>query len=371
MLHPGNLPVNFFGCISSVQKNNGFVDDFHVGAARWFSDLLKRLWRTDISDKDHVEQYLRDQYRRNLRRNTIRNTLPTIITFMRVLKRSGKHHLEEVGRADLEAFIEHQQDRGLKPSSVRNRLHILKAFLRYEMDKGTVSPDVFLKRMCIKVPDCLPKAMEMEDESKLLSVIDNIRDRAMILLLLRTGMRIGELLNTKVQDVHLDQRKIDIQESQKNRIGRVVYFSDDAKDMLIAWYRQRNSEKEFVFYARGRDTMTYGSARSMFCKYLIKANLSYKGYTLHCLRHTNASSLLNAGIPLECLRELLGHNSVEVTRRYARLTNKTREAEYFKAMEKIERGEIDGYYKLDRELQEIFEEKKLLPVHGEKLHEHP
>ena len=70
------------------------------------------------------------------------------------------------------------------------------------------------------------------------------------------------------------------------------------------------------------------------------------------------------------LESYSGHNSVEVTRRYARLTNKTREAEYFKAMEKIERGEIDGYYKLDRELQEIFEEKKLLPVHGEKLHEH-
>jgi site-specific recombinase XerD len=98
----------------------------------------------------------------------------------------------------------------------------------------------------------------------------------------------------------------------------------------------------------------------MFCKYLRKADLSHKGYTLHSLRHTNASSLLNAGIPLECLKELLGHTSVEMTRRYAKLTNKTREKEYFKAMSKIERGEIDGYYKLDLELQEILKEKKLL-----------
>ncbi len=80
----------------------------------------------------------------------------------------------------------------------------------------------------------------------------------------------------------------------------------------------------------------------MFCKYLEKANIAHKSYTLHCLRHTNASSLLNAGISLEYLRELLGHTSVEVTRRYARLTNTTRQKEYFKAMGKIQRGEIDG-----------------------------
>ena len=107
----------------------------------------------------------------------------------------------------------------------------------------------------------------------------------------------------------------------------------------------------------------------MFCKYLKKANISHKGYTLHCLRHTNASSLLNAGMPLECLKELMGHQSVEVTRRYARLTNKTREREYFTAMERIERGEIDGYYKLDPELQKILEEKELLTSHGQELYE--
>ena len=50
----------------------------------------------------------------------------------------------------------------------------------------------------------------------------------MIMVLLRTGMRIGELLNTKMQDLHLKDRRIDIYEGEKNRIGRVVYLSDDA-----------------------------------------------------------------------------------------------------------------------------------------------
>lgn len=85
----------------------------------------------------------------------------------------------------------------------------------------------------------------------------------------------------------------------------------------------------------------------MFMKYLKKAGLSHKGYTLHCLRHTFASEMLNAGMRLECLQPLLGHSNIEVTRRYAKLTDKTREEEYFRAMEIIEKGEIDGDYRLD------------------------
>ncbi|MCP3943447.1 MAG: tyrosine-type recombinase/integrase [Desulfobacteraceae bacterium] len=331
--------------------------------------ILKKLWKEDIPGKSHIESYLRDQYRRNLRPNSIRGSLTAIIAFLLFIKQGGKSCLEELTRGDLGAFIEHEQDRGLKASTVSGRLDLLKAFVRYQIEKEVISVEVLSKRMIIKVPDSLPKAMEIEDEAKLLSVIKHVRNRAMILLLLRTGMRIGELLNTQVRDIHFKEGKIDIWEAQKTRVGRVVYFSKDAANALKAWLQQRISEKPFIFYGYKRDTLTYAGARLMFCKYLIKANLSHKNYTLHCLRHTNASSLLNAGISLECLRELLGHTSVEVTRRYARLTNKTRENEYFKAMGKIERGEIDGYYKFDPELQAILEKKKLFSQDGKKLHE--
>ena len=64
----------------------------------------------------------------------------------------------------------------------------------------------------------------------------------------------------------------------------------------------------------------------------------------HRLRHTMATQLLNAGMRLECLQQLLGHQDIEVTRRYARLTDKTREQEYFRAMAIIEKGGIDGTY---------------------------
>lgn len=127
----------------------------------------------------------------------------------------------------------------------------------------------------------------------------------------------------------------------------MVYVSVDALCALRAWLRKRDPDKVLLFYGQGRSSLTYQGARSVFVKYLRKAGLSHKGYTLHCLRHTFAGEMLNAGMRLECLQALLGHSRVEVTRRYAKLTDKTREDEYFRAMEIIERGDIDGAYQLD------------------------
>ena len=160
-------------------------------------------------------------------------------------------------------------------------------------------------------------------------------------------MRIGELLNTRVSDLDLAERKIAIYEAEKNRVGRVVCISDDAICALEAWLRIRDPNKPIVFYAHGRHTMSYAAARLVFCKYLGRAGLAHKGYTLHCLRHTFASELLNARMRIEYLQPLLGHSNVEITRHYARLTDKTREDEYFRAMAIIERGELDGDYRLD------------------------
>jgi site-specific recombinase XerD len=185
------------------------------------------------------------------------------------------------------------------------------------------------------------------------------------MVLLRTGMRIGELLNTKFADVHITERRIDIYEAQKNRIGRVVYLSDDAIIALKAWLEERDACSEYLISCRGRaNPMSYSTARCMFAKYLAEAGLSHKGYTLHTLRHTFATELLNAGMRLECLQVLLGHSNIEETRRYARLTDKTREEEYLKAMAIIERRSGCADDRCDHELEAVFEAAQLLTEHG-------
>ena len=303
--------------------------------------ILDKIYRSDLPCREHFAQYMRHKYRRNCRPNTLRLADTSLTQFLSFYRKLGKQHLEQISREDIEAFVEHEQDRGLKPNSVRTRMCAVYAFIHFLIEKKMVSYELLERRIKLKLPDRLPRAIDPEDLKQLLSVINHTRDRALILLLLRTGMRIGELLNTIVDDLDLREQKILIYQADKTGVGRVVYYSDDAQAALLIWLRLRDPFKDYLFYGQGRQSLCYEAARSIFNKYLQKAGLQYSGYTLHCLRHTFATDLLNAGMRLECLQALLGHTNLEVTRRYARLTDKTREEEYFKAMERIVKGDVD------------------------------
>lgn len=264
-----------------------------------------------------AEDYLLYLYRRNRRPNTLELNYTAMKLFLGFLSKEEITPLEAVDRKHLEAFIEHEQDRGLKPVSVKNRLTCLKAFFRYLIEEGVVRSEVLSRGIAVKVPDSLPRAIAPEDVQALLVAIEKTRDRAMVLMLLRTGMRIGELLSLRLKDIDLSEQKVFIHEARKTGAGRVVYFSTDARDALLAWLEQNDPRKDVVFSGQKYERLTYAAARMVFVKCIKKAGLSGKGYTIHCLRHTFASELLNAGMRLECLQPLLGHTSIEVTRRYA------------------------------------------------------
>lgn len=292
---------------------------------------------------EHFTQHLKEKYLRNCRPNTLRITADALIAVLSFIQKSGKNQIEQISRQDIEAFIEHEQDRGLKPNTIRTRLCVIYAFLRYLVTNKVLGHEMLERRIKLKLPENLPRAIKPEHIRQLLSSIDHLRDRAMILLLLRTGMRIGELLNTTLNDIDLNNQRILIYEAEKTGVGRVVYFSVDALEALIGWLRVRNPVKPILFYGQGRRSLSYESARTIFKKYLQKAGLHNHGYTLHCLRHTFATDLLNARMPLECLRVLLGHTNLDLTRRYARLTDKTREEEYFNAMNKVVTNDFGEY----------------------------
>jgi integrase/recombinase XerD len=312
--------------------------------------ILRKVSARELCGKRQVEAYLRRQLRHYCRPSTIRSSGTTIILFLEFFKRKGHSQLSDIGREHICAFIEHEQDRGLAPTSVDNRLKALYAFLNFLVDHDVIAAEVLKRKLRIKVPDALPRAIDPDDIRQLLAVIKKPRDRALILTLLRTGMRIGELLATKIEDLNLREQFIQIMEAQKNRVGRVVYLSSDAVEALTGWLKTRKYQSKYIFDGQDAGPLSYEAARAAFKKCLDQSGLSDKGYTLHCLRHTYASELLNAGMPLQCLQELLGHRSIEMTRRYARLTDNSRRQAYYKAMAIIESGEINGHYRFDYQL---------------------
>ncbi len=306
--------------------------------------ILQKLSCLEFPAKEQFECYMRHKWRLNHKPKTLASSFTSVRLFLDFYGKSGKSGIEQMERVDLEGFIEHEQDRGMHISTVRMRLACIIAFVHYLMEQEVIPGSVLKRGIKLKLPDVLPRAMNPSDVRKLLSVIDDIRDQGLFLLLLRTGIRIGEALGLRLNDLDIKGRKVHLFEGEKNSMGRVVYLSDDALFAIKLWLRRRDKNKEFVFYGQGNGHLCYSTARYLFVKYLNKAGLDQKGYTVHCLRHTFASELLNAGMRLECLQQLLGHQDIEVTRRYARLTDTTREEEYFRAMAVIERGGIDGAY---------------------------
>lgn len=328
---------------------------------RYWAELgCSRLQESGLPGADLAAEYVYGKYIRDLSTSIIQQSSRVILHFLRFLERE-ETNICTLSRQDISKFVEYEQGRGQKTQSVVNYLRILYAFIAYLVELDVLPDTVMERKIRIKLPEALPRAITPEDQQSLLGAIHSDRDRALILLLLRTGLRIGELLEVQVSDIGIAERKILIYLGEKNFLGRAVYYSEDAEQALKKWMRIRPRDSTFLFPGRlpGK-SISYVAAWNAMRKILDRADLSDKGYSLHSLRHTFATDMLNAGMRLEVLQQLFGHQEIEMTMRYARITDLTREHEYFKAMDRIEQGGHYEHRRINTQLQKVFEKKKLL-----------
>ena len=101
--------------------------------------LLKRLAGIDLPEKDRLDAYLRHVTRRNRRPRTLHSLYTSIVFFLGMIKDNGKTRLEDITKGDVEAFIEREQDRGIKITTIRTRLANIMSVLRYWMEEGIVT----------------------------------------------------------------------------------------------------------------------------------------------------------------------------------------------------------------------------------------
>ena len=328
-----------------------------------------RITASGLPGNQLVTAYLHGKYIKNLSYHTIDHAGGVILAFMYFLNKEDSSILA-LTRSDIGAFVEDKQDRGLKPISIISHLRAIYAFIAHLVDLEVIPLEIMKPKIRIQEPDALPKAIPKEDIVRILDAVSGVRDLALIMLLLRTGMRIGELLAVKVDDIVLHDQKILLYVGAKNYEGREVYYSADAEQALKQWLRTRDKTRRYLFYGRSDKPLNYVSAWNAMRKALERADLLDKGYSPHSLRHTFATEMINAGMRVEVLQQILGHQDIEMTLRYARLSDKRREEDYYRAMMVIQGGgESDEPYRVSTALQKVFEEKKLLKPHKKKLSE--
>jgi integrase/recombinase XerD len=284
-----------------------------------------------------VSEFLRARKRRGHDINNRYHDWSTLGIFLRSLSPERQRDLARVTHHHIEAFIEQQQDRGLATSSINRRLSVVRSFFAWLARSGhyeahnPVYDDHYLP-----LPDPLPRAMAAQAVVRLLAVIDDGMDRALFLVLLRTGIRVGELLRLTVADVDLAQSALYIQQGNKNGRGRVVYLADDARQALAAWLKERQPfNAKPLFFTRRSQGLSRVTVGTRFRHYLKAADI-HGSYTVHSLRHTFATDLLNAGVPITTLQELMGHVNITVTQRYARVSDATKRQQYFAAMQQLQ-----------------------------------
>ena len=148
---------------------------------------------------------------------------------------------------------------------------------------------------------------------------ENTRDHAIIMLFLQAGLRVSELVSLSVGDIDLENGLLYVRQS-KGKKDRNIPLETQAIDALKKYLAVHESDPECIsfFVARNSTSLDVRSVRYLVAKYMKKAGIR-KGASVHMLRHTYGTHKVNNGMPVENLRELMGHKRKETTYHYAHL----------------------------------------------------
>jgi site-specific recombinase XerD len=243
-------------------------------------------------------------------------------------------------------YLDHRLAAGRSRVTVNVELGELQHLLRFLADQGRPVCQRTLKVDPLKKPPRLPRDVPLDQLRRMREQIEvdassshgniwrmGIMDRAWWLLMLHSGLRVGEIRQMVRSDLDLEGRKLRIERS-KGLKDRVVYLSEATVEALEAYFEVRGpATTHHVFLYRHKPlTATYCSQR--LGTYGRRCGVKI---TCHQLRHSFATLILNAGAPILAVQTILGHKQIETTLTYTRLYDGTIAADYYRAMGQIER----------------------------------
>jgi integrase/recombinase XerD len=309
------------------------------------SCFLQKLSFLHTVSKDQVFSYLNLLQARNYAHSTVSAVARIIRKFVLTLPQQRQDIvIDNLARAtpqDIDSFIGSARSKGLSPSTINTNLSVLKEFFDFLREQGQMQlQPVIRRRHRLFAPSTLPKPVAELDLIEFFKVIDSVRDRLIFLLMLRCGLRVSEVCHLTWSDIDFEAGTIRINNS-KGQVDRIAYIAPDLEKSLKLW-QARTSLTEHLFPSRKVRSapLTRGDLGWLMNKYLRLANIKIH-YSPHCLRHSFATQLLNAGVSLEILKELMGHRSIQITLRYTKLYESTKRLQYDQAMEKIERRQAN------------------------------
>lgn len=282
--------------------------------------------------KAEIEKFIHWVRMRSPQARTWRDYQCDLALFMNVL---GERAAEEIHLRDIDEFVKFQVSKGYKPSTVNRRLAAVASLYAFLVAEGRdIKSPVLPRRHYLREPQRLPRPVNAQDVRSFFGAIKNTRDMAMCTLMLRSGLRIGEVAELMLSDLYLHESPSCMIIRGKGSRERTVYLSVEAEQDLTRWLEQRPAsrcESAFPSYQQKKISTTSISIRIKKISKQCGVNL-----TAHRLRHTFADQLLSAGMPITSIQKLMGHKFVETTQNYAIANDRLVEADFYAACKKIE-----------------------------------
>ena len=229
------------------------------------------------------------------------------------------------------------EERKEKATSVSRKISSIRSFYRYLNNQNVVKNNPFQLLNLPKKEKKLPRYFEYNELIDLFEVPDintplGKRNRLILEMLYATGVRVGELVNIKVSDINLNDKKITI--LGKGNKERIVYYNDVTSKYLKKYLSEariklniNKSDYLFLNYRGGK--LTTRGVQDVLNKIITKTSLNKK-ISPHMLRHSFATHLLNEGCDLLSVQQLLGHYSLSATSIYTHVTTDRMKEVYFK-----------------------------------------
>lgn len=217
---------------------------------------------------------------------------------------------------------------GVAPITVNTNRGQVCAYLNWASEEEYIGPCDWSRRVTsLRLDETRPVCLTPEQVERFLVACENRpyncemtrrRDRALLMLMLDTGMREGEILRLTLDDIDLANRSCRISSECKGRRERDVWFEEDTANAIRSYYRIRRKYKGDRFLVtRDRSQMSKGNILRIVRDAAREAG--FKRLTVHGLRHTAATNMLRRKMSLQAVSLILGHKSLRTTARYLHL----------------------------------------------------
>jgi site-specific recombinase XerD len=275
------------------------------------------------------EQFCREHLKSSA--STIRIRKRDIAQFLQYLESRSIETIKEIQRSMLCGFVFSRAH--LKPMTLARLISSIRSFVRYLCMTGEVSSDLIDQMPKIRVgrDERIPSVWKSEDVDALLAVVDRSspqekRDYAILLLAVRLGIRASDIRNLRFEHVLWDQARIEMKQTKGGQ-PLSLPMNEEIGHALIDYlrYGRPSSHHREIFLRANAPFDPFGNDNNLhhiITKYRRRAKIDLPSRSrrgLHSLRHTMASRLLEAGIPLETISGIMGHLSVETTRIYTKV----------------------------------------------------